>query len=248
MPRSSGFAAMTSTDPAAAVPAARPAAPVALFLGLAGAAWVGTVAWAHQVGNGPGTMGLAFPAFAAMWTLMMAAMMLPSAALVAPGSVGEASGFTGGYLAVWAVTAIPAFFAVTLGATLAAHHVTAARGVAVGLFVLCALYQFSPIKARSVARCRRREWDGDETVAAGVRYGGSCVQCSWPAMALLIPLGVMQVAGMVVIAVALTLERAASSSAAVRGFAVAALVYGVAVAVHPSLAPGLHDSSSMMGM
>jgi predicted metal-binding membrane protein len=239
---------MTSTDPTAALPAARPAATVALLLGLAGVAWVATLAWAHQAGNGPGTMGLALPAFAAMWTLMMAAMMLPSAALVAPGSVGATSGLTVGYLAVWAATAMPAFFAVTLGGRLAAHHATAARGVAVALFVLCALYQFSSIKARGVARCRRRDWDGDNPVAAGLRYGGSCVQCSWPAMVLLIPLGVMQVAGMIVIAVALTLERAAGSPVAVRGFAVAALAYGVAVAVHPSLAPGLREAAATMGM
>ena len=131
-----------------------------------------------------------------------------------------------------------------------AHHATAAHGVAVALFVLCALYQFSPVKARSVARCRRRDWDGDgdNLVAARLRYGGSCVQCSWPAMALLVPLGVMQVAGMIVIAVTLTLERAAGSPAAIRGFAVAALAYGAAVAVHPSLAPGLHEAASTMGM
>jgi predicted metal-binding membrane protein len=239
---------MTSTDRAATVPAARPATRVVFVLGLAGAAWAGTLVWAHQAGNGPGSMGLAPPAFAAMWTLMMGAMMLPSATLMAPGSVGEAGGFTAGYLAVWAATAIPALGAVTLGARLADHDATAARGAAAALFVLCGLYQFSPIKARSVARCRRGSMGGETPMAAGLRHGGSCVQCSWLAMALLVALGIMQVAGMIVIAVALTLERVSGAPTVIRALGVAALAYGVAVALHPSLAPGLHAATSMMRM
>ena len=50
---------------------------------LAALAWVVTVRQARSMGNGPGTMGLSFGLFLALWVLMMAAMMLPSVAPVA---------------------------------------------------------------------------------------------------------------------------------------------------------------------
>ena len=52
---------------------------VALLV-LAGVAWVATIAWitALDMSLGAGTMGLGPVEFIVMWTLMMAAMMLPA--------------------------------------------------------------------------------------------------------------------------------------------------------------------------
>ena len=47
---------------------------------LAALAWVVTVQQADGMGVGPGTMGLTLIAFIALWVVMMAAMMFPSAA------------------------------------------------------------------------------------------------------------------------------------------------------------------------
>jgi predicted metal-binding membrane protein len=82
---------------------------------LAAAAWAVTVALATTMGNGPGTMGLALPPFLGLWIVMMAAMMLPSAAPVAvlwvrliSGSsavlthAARMSAFLAGYLLAWA--------------------------------------------------------------------------------------------------------------------------------------------------
>jgi len=45
-------------------------------------AWTVTLRCALEMGNGPGTMGRSLAGFVLLWTVMMAAMMLPS---VAPG-------------------------------------------------------------------------------------------------------------------------------------------------------------------
>jgi len=69
------------------VPTARPAYRLApatvMLLTLAALAWLGVVAYARDMGNGPGSMGLPLRVFLPMWAVMMAAMMLPAVAPVA---------------------------------------------------------------------------------------------------------------------------------------------------------------------
>ena len=54
--------------------------PASLLLVAAAGAWAGVVLLARDMGSMPGTMGLGAGSFVAVWALMMAAMMLPSAA------------------------------------------------------------------------------------------------------------------------------------------------------------------------
>jgi predicted metal-binding membrane protein len=56
---------------------------VAFLLILAAGAWAATVALARGMAGMAGTMGLGLAAFVPIWTLMMAAMMLPSVSPVA---------------------------------------------------------------------------------------------------------------------------------------------------------------------
>src|SRR5207342_3621562 len=80
-------------------------------------AWVVTIAIARDMGVMPGTMGLAVVAFFGVWTLMMAAMMLPSIAPLASlysrtmrDHRARRLGLLGlGYLAVWAAVGLVAF-------------------------------------------------------------------------------------------------------------------------------------------
>src|SRR5215472_6763800 len=51
---------------------------VAALLLLAGGAWLVLALQAGSMGLMPVTMGVAMPSFVAMWTLMVAAMMVPS--------------------------------------------------------------------------------------------------------------------------------------------------------------------------
>src|SRR5580693_6905862 len=91
---------------------------------LAAGAWGVTVMLARDMGNGPGTMGLALLPFLGLWVVMMAAMMLPSTAPVAVlwtrlisgasagfGRVARLGLFLSGYLLTWAAVGAVAFAA-----------------------------------------------------------------------------------------------------------------------------------------
>ena len=76
-------AAPAAARPVQALPPRQLAVPWLAVGALAAVAWVVTVVLARAMGNGPGTMGLALLPFLGLWVVMMAAMMLPSAAPVA---------------------------------------------------------------------------------------------------------------------------------------------------------------------
>ena len=108
---------------------------VALLV-LAGVAWVATIAWitALDMSLGAGTMGLGPVEFIVMWTLMMAAMMLPAISPLVSlyaRSVGSASGaltaFGGGYVLVWASTGVIAYCLTWVFGRLATDQLAAVR-------------------------------------------------------------------------------------------------------------------------
>ena len=80
---------------------------------MAAGAWVATIALARGM---TGTMGLGLAAFVAVWTLMMAATMLPSVSPVASlyartiqrRRAIRIAGLVVGYLAVWSAAGVPA--------------------------------------------------------------------------------------------------------------------------------------------
>src|SRR6266496_4181071 len=82
---------------------------VAFLLILAAGAWAATVALARGMAGMAGTMGLGLAAFVPVWTLMMAAMMLPSVSPTASlyaktmqdNRAVRIAGLVAGYLAVW---------------------------------------------------------------------------------------------------------------------------------------------------
>ncbi|MBI3767480.1 MAG: DUF2182 domain-containing protein [Deltaproteobacteria bacterium] len=146
---------------------------VASLVILSGLAWAWTVAAAampdcHLLGLGP---------FVIMWTIMMAAMMLPSmipvvlaftaftrtrrgeTGRVRPISIaGVAAGlFVSGYLVAWGLLGVPAYAlletATRLTDTLPAF---AAAGPVVGglLLIACGVYQLTPLKDACLRHCR----------------------------------------------------------------------------------------------
>ena len=82
----------------------------ALLLIAAAGAWAGTVTLARGMTGMSGTMGLGLAVFVPVWTLMMAAMMLPSVTPVAllytktvqANRAVRIAGLVAGYLGVWA--------------------------------------------------------------------------------------------------------------------------------------------------
>ena len=136
----------------------------ALVLIAAAGAWAATVALARGMAGMTGTMGLGLVVFVAVWTLMMAAMMLPSVAPVASLYARDRARATGrrgsprlvaGYLAVWAAAGVPAFGLAWLAGWLTGQHPGAAHVLRPWRSSRsCGAYQFSPLKDRCLAHCR----------------------------------------------------------------------------------------------
>jgi predicted metal-binding membrane protein len=236
----------------------------AILLLVAAVAWLVTAGRAGAMAGMTGTMGLGLAAFVGMWTLMMAAMMLPSVAPVA--SMYQRSvrsyralrlaGFTGGYLLAWAGAGIPAVLLTALVARLVGDHPAWATAVAV--FASCGVYQLTLLKSRCLKHCRSPlslllhygAYRGAlRDVRAGVHHGAYCLGCCWSLMALFVVLGVMNLAAMVVLAAVVLAEKLwARGELLARMVGVAALALAVAVIWVPALAPGLHGISQMMDM
>jgi predicted metal-binding membrane protein len=216
------------------------------------------------MGPMPGTMGLGIGAFVAVWALMMAAMMLPSAtpfASLYTRSFTDRRGLrltalASGYLLVWISAALPAFLLAWLADRLLANHPTGATAFAVGIFVACGIYQLTPVKDRCLARCRSplgfvlkfgsyRGWSRDLRV--GLYHGGFCLACCWALMALLIAFGLMNLAAMIVLAALVLAEKTSPWGARFsRALGVVALVFAVVVIFVPGIAPGLHGNAGGM--
>jgi predicted metal-binding membrane protein len=250
----------------AAAPSLRRLTPQAAILLAAAVAWLVTAGKAGEMAGMTGTMGLNLAGFVGMWTLMMAAMMLPSVAPVA--SMYQRSvrsyralrlaGFTGGYLLAWAGAGIPAFLLTALVARLVGDHPAWATTVAVAVFAACGIYQLTPLKSRCLKHCRSPlslllhygAYQGAlRDVRAGAHHGAYCLGCCWSLMALFVVVGVMNLAAMVVLAAVVLAEKLWSRGELLaRIVGVAALTLAVAVIWVPELAPGLHGTGQMMAM
>ena len=235
--------------------------PTSLLLLGASGAWVGVVVVARHMGPMPGTMRLGLGPFIAVWALMMAAMMLPS---VAPFASLYTRSFTdnrgrrlvalaSGYLLVWTLAAMPAYGLAWLADRVATGHQAGATGLAVVIFAACGIYQLTPLKNRCLARCRSPlgfvlkfgSYRGrSRDLRVGLYQGAFCLACCWGLMALLVAFGLMNLAGMVVLAGIVVLEKTSPwGSRFSRALGVVALVVAVLVVFEPGLAPGLHAST-----
>ena len=125
-------------------------ATLTVLLVLVGAAWVISVGRMTGMGMGSGLGSLSF--FVVTWTVMMAAMMLPSALPAALGLDGLAPlAFAVSYVTVWGLVGFVAF--------------AAYRGIhaaAAGVVIAAAIYELTPMKRRCLARCRNGVGSDDE--------------------------------------------------------------------------------------
>lgn len=162
-------------------------------------AW-GALLWAPHGGAG-------IAGFVAAWTVMMAAMMLPSAVpfilLYRRGSsVAGTAALAAGYLAVWTVVGVAAW-----GLHLVAMDVPAAAVLAVA-----GLYQLTPAKRACLDRCRSpadflaQRWRSQAFVL-GVDHGVWCLGCCWALMAVLVVAGMMGLVWVVGIAGVVAAEK-----------------------------------------
>jgi predicted metal-binding membrane protein len=168
-----------------------------------------------------------------MWAVMMAAMMIPSAAPMilmfarvnrerrkqarpyVPTAV-----FLAGYLTVW--TAFSAAATLLQGALLEAAlvspmMVSTSPALGGGLLLAAGVFQWTPLKRACLDHCRSplsvimkdwREGIGGAFVM-GLRHGAYCAGCCWILMALLFVAGVMNLLWVAAISVFVLLEKAA---------------------------------------
>jgi predicted metal-binding membrane protein len=224
---------------------------IAALLALAAVAWVVTVVRMAGMDAGPGTDPGTLGFFITTWTVMMVAMMLPSAApwlLVGRATPAMATGYVG----VWALSGLVAYGVLEAGRAVAPgffawHH--AGRWVAVAVLALAAAYELTAFKRACLARCRRRLLRADGALLAGAREGAWCVACCSGLMVALFALGSMSLVWMVVVSAAIAaqklLARPLASTVAAAAL-LAALALGIALS--PASVPGLTVPGTPMAM
>jgi predicted metal-binding membrane protein len=168
----------------------------------------------------------------AMWAVMMAGMMVPSAAPVfllfarmrtaRGGSAVSPSVlfFGSGYVAVWTL-----FSAVATLAQGALHQATllspamkvANPKIAAVILIAAGVYQMTPWKLQCLNHCRSplgflmSHWrDGPRgAFLMGISHGAYCLGCCWALMWILFALGIMNLVWVAVVAVFVLVEKVA---------------------------------------
>jgi predicted metal-binding membrane protein len=185
-----------------------------------------------------------------MWTVMMVAMMLPTALPMLAAYERALGGhpsrrssvviFAAGYLVVWI-----AFASAATGAQWLLHDRALTNGMGVLLdpwlvsvvLIVAGIFEFTPIKMAMLGSCRTplgflaTEWrDGRSgALRMGVAHGRLCLGCCWALMLLLFVLGVMNLLWVLALSVLIALEKLTQSSAVPRFAGGALIVSGITV-------------------
>ena len=187
----------------------------------------------------------------AMWIVMMAGMMLPSAApaILLYGSLRRRHGERGNVLpAVWVFASgyLLAWSAFSVVATLVQawlEHVTLLDGamtstsarLSASLLVVAGVYQLTPLKLACLAKCSNpleffmMRWR-DGTIGAirmGIVHGMYCVGCCWALMLLLFAAGVMNLGWVALIAAFVLAEKVWPSRVLSAGSGVLLIAVGI---------------------
>ncbi|HTN49076.1 MAG TPA: DUF2182 domain-containing protein [Burkholderiaceae bacterium] len=168
-------------------------------------------------------------AITAMWAVMMAAMMLPSAlpmistfAAVSAwhGKTPRWLSFVGAYLLVWvgfSVAATALQWALQAAGWVDPMIVSRSALLTAVLLVIAGVYQFSDLKNLCLTHCRSPlgfvmgEWrDGIRGgFVMGLKHGLQCLGCCWALMALLFVGGVMNLAWIAALSLIVAIEKLA---------------------------------------
>ncbi len=177
----------------------------------------------------PWTPAYAFSVFL-MWSIMMVAMMLPSAAPMillyarVAGNQGTAATlpptfvFAGAYVAAWmlfSALATTAQWAMTASGLLTDAIRLNSQVLGGALLISAGLFQLTPLKRICLAHCRApiafltQHWRPGfwGALRMGVHHGTYCIGCCWFIMALLFVGGVMNLIWVVAIAAFVMVEK-----------------------------------------
>jgi len=126
----------------------------AAVAGAGAVAWAGTIWIARGMVSMLGTMGFDLPTFAGIWTHMMAAMMLPSIALVAglyarsiaSNRVVRLASLCIGYLVAWSILAPFVYALAEVVSAVAQRQETIAHINEAAALIAVSAYQLSPLR------------------------------------------------------------------------------------------------------
>lgn len=238
-----------------------------LLTGTTALAWVEVVRAdaAMQMSHGRVPLSLAAAAaFTLQWGIMMAAMMLPSAApmiMLYRGisrRAGESSErviptelFTFTYVALWLLTGVPVYVASVAVGDVAARSTVFADaipfGIAATLFAAGA-YQLSPAKRACLRQCEApadflmRRWRSGyaATLRLAVTHAAYCIGCCWALMVVLVVAGAMSLPWVLAIAMLVFAEKVLPGGGrTARIIGITLIAAGLAVAMRPELAAAL---------
>ncbi len=186
-----------------------------------------------------------------MWSVMMAGMMLPSAAPMISayattirsgtrGLHGSTGLFIAGYLAVWsgfAVLASGGQWALHNAALVDAMGVSTSRWLGGVLLVVAGAYQFPGLKQACLRQCRTpvgflmNHWHNGRAgaLALGLHHGALSVGCCWALMAVLFVLGVMNLWWIALLAAGMLLEKVVPGRTIPRRLGAGLVVWGAAL-------------------
>lgn len=150
-----------------------------------------------------------------MWSIMMVAMMLPTALPAVTvfdslrrrrgsqtDSVAPIALFGTGYVAAWtgySAVAAAGQVALSRAALLTPTLQSASLALSAAILLAAGAFQFTPLKDACLTKCRTplafflAEWrDGKAgALALGLRHGSYCVGCCWALMAVMFVIGAM---------------------------------------------------------
>lgn len=163
--------------------------------------------------------------FLIAWLAMMVAMMFPAVTpvvkLYARASeqhrVAPTPYFVLGYLAVWTLFGVPAYFAWRALEVPLADGAAWARRVAGGSLIVAGVWQLAPLKEICLRHCRSPmsfflRYGGRigrplGAVRMGASHGLFCVGCCWAMFAVLVAIGTMNITWMLILTVLIVVEK-----------------------------------------
>jgi len=194
----------------------------------------------HHAGMGHMMMPAMMPGVAdqlitaiVMWSIMMVAMMLPTALPAvtvfdglsrrrAPNVRPAATTglFIAGYLAVWigySVVAAIGQVALSQAALLTPMLKSTSQILSIAILLAAGVFQFTALKEMCVTQCRTpfafflAEWRDGRTGAfvLGLKHGSYCVGCCWALMAVMFVVGAMNLLWMAALTLLMLVEKVA---------------------------------------
>jgi len=196
-----------------------------------------------------------FTAAFLIWTVMMVAMMLPTAVPAidifgsfaqkrasAIGSAPPTSLFVLGYVAVWtaySVFAAAGQVALSRASLLAPTLQSTSVGLSAAILLLAGAFQFTSLKDACLTQCRSpflfflAKWrDGHlGAFVLGMEHGSYCVGCCWALMGLMFVFGAMNLIWVAALSLFMLAEKIAPASWHLdRGAGVVLILWGVFLA------------------